>query len=111
MGFDAPENANYAAVIVKVPEPVTVLGLDNLVAVPLYGYQALTQKDGTQAGDLRVLFMAETQLDADYPAENNLFRNAMLNRDGGETGYLEPNGGVKTIRLRKNTSNALLMPL
>ncbi|WP_195167160.1 RNA ligase family protein [Mycobacteroides abscessus] len=111
MSFDAPENPNYAAVVVKVPEPMTVPGLDNLVAVPLFGYQALTQKAGVQAGQLKVLFTAETQLDAEYARENNLFREATLNKDASETGYLEPSGRVKAIRLRKNNSNALLMPL
>lgn len=111
MSFDAPENANYAATIVKVPEPVTLPGLDNLVGIPIFGYQALTQKNGVQAGDLKVLFLAETQLDNEYARENNLYREATLNKDANETGYLEPNGRVKAIRLRKNNSNALLMPL
>lgn len=111
MKFDAPENPNYAAVVVKVPEPMAVPGLDNLVAVPLFGYQALTQKAGIKAGELKVLFTAETQLDAEYARENNLFREATLNKDASETGYLEPSGRVKAIRLRKNNSNALLMPL
>ncbi|OYN81738.1 RNA ligase family protein [Mycolicibacterium sphagni] len=111
MSFDIPENVNYAATIVKVPEPLRVVGLDNLVAIPLFGFQSLTQKADIKAGDLRVLFTAETQLDTEYAAENNLFREATLNRDANETGYLEPNARVKAIRLRKNNSNALLMPL
>ncbi|AXH67893.1 RNA ligase [Mycobacterium phage Bromden] len=110
MSLDAPESVNYAATIVQVPEPLSVVGLDNLLAVPLFGYQALTQK-GIKAGDLRVLFFAETQLDTEYARENNLFREATLNQDASETGYLEPNARVKAIRLRKNQSDALLMPL
>ncbi|SHX44169.1 RNA ligase [Mycobacteroides abscessus subsp. massiliense] len=109
--IEPPVNANYAATIVQIPEPLSVVGLDNLVAVPLFGYQALTQKTGATAGDLKVLFTAETQLDAEYARENNLFREATLNRDANETGYLETNARVRAIRLRKNTSNALLMPL
>lgn len=111
MPFDAPANVNYAATIVRVPEPVTLPGLNNLVGIPLFGYQALTQKADIAAGDLRVLFTAETQLDTEYARENNLFRDALLNKDAGETGYLETNARVKAIRLRKNNSNALLMPL
>ncbi|SKL37052.1 RNA ligase [Mycobacteroides abscessus subsp. massiliense] len=109
--IEPPDNANYAATIVQIPAPLSVVGLDNLVAVPLFGYQALTQKAGTKAGDLRVLFTAETQLDAEYARENNLFREATLNKDANETGYLEMNARIRAIRLRKNTSNALLMPL
>ncbi|QFG10319.1 RNA ligase [Mycobacterium phage DyoEdafos] len=111
MSFDTPENVNYAATIVKLPQGLLLEGLDNLVGVPMFGYQALTQKEGYELGALRVLFMAETQLDADYARENNLFREATLNRDASETGYLEPNARVKAIRLRKHQSDALLMPL
>ncbi|ATG86500.1 RNA ligase [Mycobacterium phage Finemlucis] len=111
MSFDAPENANYAATIVKLPQGLLLDGLDNLVGVPMFGYQALTQKEGYELGALRVLFLAETQLDADYARENNLFREATLNRDASETGYLEPNARVKAIRLRKHQSDALLMPV
>ncbi|PJE24753.1 MAG: hypothetical protein CK431_04470 [Mycobacterium sp.] len=111
MTLTAPENVNYAATIVAVPEPVALPGLDNLVGIPLYGYQALTQKADIAAGDLRVLFTAETRLDTEYARENNLFRDTLLNKDAGETGYLENNARVKAIRLRKNNSNALLMPL
>lgn len=111
LSFDAPENPNYAAVIVQVPQPVTLEGLDNLVGVPLFGYQALTQKDGIKQGDLRVMFTAETQLDPEYARNNNLYRDAGLNADLDETGYLENNGRIKAIRLRKQASNALLMPL
>ncbi|AEF57270.1 RNA ligase [Mycobacterium phage Netyap] len=111
MSFDAPENANYAATIVKLPQGLLLEGLDNLVGVPMFGYQALTQKEGYELGALRVLFMAETQLDTEYARENNLFREATLNRDASETGYLEPNARVKALRLRKHQSDALLMPV
>ncbi|QFG14325.1 RNA ligase [Mycobacterium phage Tourach] len=111
MSFDAPENANYAATIVKLPQGVLLDGLDNLVGVPMFGYQALTQKEGYELGALRVLFMAETQLDTEYARQSNLFREATLNRDASATGYLEPNARVKALRLRKHQSDALLMPV
>lgn len=109
--FNAPENVNYAATVVKLPQGLMLPGLDNLVGVPMFGYQALTQKDGYKLDDLRVLFLAETQLDDEYAWANNLYRNAAINRDASETGYLEENRRVKAIRLRKHNSNALLMPL
>ncbi|MGH3953526.1 MAG: RNA ligase family protein [Mycobacterium sp.] len=111
MKFETPVNVNYAATIVRVPEPLTVLGLDKLVAIPMFGYQVLTQKDGIKAGDLRVLFVAESQLSEEYARLNNLHREATLNDDAGQTGYLEANRRVRAIRLRKNNSSALLMPL
>lgn len=111
MSFDAPANPNYAAVIVQVPEPVKVPNLDNLVGVPMFGFQALTQASEVKAGDLKVLFTAETQLRHEYACENNLYREATLNKDAEQAGYLEVNGRVKAIRLRKQQSDALLMPL
>lgn len=111
MSFDAPANPNYAAVIVQVPEPVKVPNLDNLVGVPMFGFQALTQASEVKAGDLKVLFTAETQLRHEYATENNLYREATLNKDAEQAGYLEVNGRVKAIRLRKQQSDALLMPL
>lgn len=110
MHFDTPKNINYAAQVIRVPVTVALPGLDNLVGVPVLGCQALTQKDGVAAGDLKVAFTAETQLSEQYASTNNLHRDATLNADG-ETGYLEKNRRIKAIRLRGNASNALLMPL
>lgn len=112
MALKPPESVNYAATIIKVPATVDLPGLDNLVGVPAFGFQALTQRAGVQHGDLRVLFVAGTQLDAEYASQNSLYRKSVgLNADYEADGYLEANGRVKAIRLRKHTSNALLMPL
>ncbi|WP_205868988.1 hypothetical protein [Mycobacterium colombiense] len=110
MKLDAPKNNNYAATIVCVRNLIELDGLDNLVGVPVLGHQALTQKD-VKHGQLRVAFTAETQLSEDFCAINNLYRDATLNKDPAETGYLEKNRRVRAIKLRGHTSNALLMPL
>ena len=101
---------NYAARIVRLPEPRTIDNLDNLVAIDLFGYTALTQRDA-KAGDLRVMFFAETQLSEEFARKSNLFRKVEFNESDTETGFLEVNRRVKAIRLRGNESNALLMPL
>ncbi|WP_301119851.1 RNA ligase family protein [Mycolicibacterium fortuitum] len=110
MKINPPANPNYAATIVKVPPTIKLDGLDNLVGVPLFGYQALTQNT-TQAGDLRVLFTAETELDFEYARENDLHRDESLNVTDGATGYLEKHRRIKAVKLRGHRSNALLMPL
>ncbi|WP_016887147.1 RNA ligase family protein [Mycobacteroides abscessus] len=107
--FDVPKNANYVATIVAVPEPVDLPGLDNLVGIPQFGYQALTTR-GISKGDLRVLFTAETQLSAEYVYENSLSRDKELNKSD-ETGYIERHRRIRAIKLRKHQSDALLMPL
>lgn len=106
------DSKNYAAVIVRVPEPYDVEGLDNLVGRTVFGSQILSQRvGGVETGELAVYFPAESALSQEYASANNLFRKSELNADKAENGYLEENGRVKAIRLRKVPSNALLMPL
>jgi hypothetical protein len=109
--LDPPVNNNYAAVIVRVPAMVDLPKLDFLAGVPVLGHQALTQRDGTQVGDLKVVLTAETQLSEDYCAINNLYRDETLNKDPAEKGYLEKNRRIRALKLRGHVSNALLMPL
>lgn len=110
MEFDAPKNPNYVATIVVVRNKVELAGLDNLVALPLLGYQALVSKD-TEIGTMGVLFTAESQVSLQFAYENNLHRHGDLNRDESAKGYLEDNRRIKAIKLRGHQSNALFMPL
>jgi hypothetical protein len=108
--LEIKDNANYAAIIVEVKHLVTLEGLDNLVAVPMFGYQALVSKD-TVLNERYVLLPTESQLSLEFAAYNNLHRHGDLNRDETATGYLEDNRRVRAIKLRGHNSNALLMPL
>ncbi len=110
MKLEIKDNANYTATVVKVRNLVELEGLDNLVAAPLLGAQALTTKD-VQVGDLYLLFTAETQLSQEYAQYNNLHRHPELNSSPEAKGYLEDNRRVKAIKLRGHRSDALLMPL
>lgn len=111
MKFDPIVNPSYVATIVRVePENLyAVPGLDNLLGYTKFGMQALASKD-TKPG-LYILFSTEVQLSLKYAYENNLHRDALLNRVKTELGYLEDNRRVKAIQLRKNRSESLLMPL
>lgn len=102
-------NKNYAVSVVAVGEPHDLPGLDNLVGISIFGLQALTTR-GIQAGDLRLLFVSEAQIGERFAHENDLNRKAEFNKTD-ETGFLEQNRRVRAIKLRKHTSNALLMPL
>lgn len=110
MKLDAPANANYAATVVRINTLVELPGLDNLVGVPVMGYQALTQR-GKNAGELAIAFTAETALSPAYMQHNNLHRDPEWNDDKSEKGYLEKNGRIRALKLRGHVSNALLMPL
>jgi len=105
-----PVNENYAATIVRVRSTVALPKCDNVVGVPIHGYQAIVSKD-IEVDELRVLFTAETQLSLAYAFHNNLHRHETLNKDLSAKGYLEDNRRVKALRFRGNASNALLMPL
>lgn len=111
MALKPPVSVNYAATIIKVPATVDLPGLDNLVGVPVFGFQALTQRAGVQHGDLRVLFVAGTQLSEEYARWNNLHRDPELNQEKTEKGYLEKNRRIRAMKMRGHVSNALLMPL
>lgn len=110
MKLEAPENANYAAVVVKVTAIVELDNCDNVVATPLLGFQAIVGK-GTQVGDLGVVFTAETQLSEEFARLNNLHRHGNLNADESAKGYLEDNRRVKALKFRGHRSDALFMPL
>lgn len=104
------KDTNYAATIVRVSSVHQLEGLDNLVALPFFGFQALVPKT-TQPGELGVLFTAETQLSDDFCSKNNLYRHSEKNENKEAKGYLEDNRRVRAIRLRGHTSSALFLPL
>lgn len=105
-----PENKDYAAYVVKLPEPVKLEGLDNLVGIQVLGSQALVSKD-TDYGDLALVFTAGTQISEEFAYRNNLHRHGDRNENQGETGYLEDNRHVRSMKLRGHTSSALVLRL
>ncbi len=105
-----PENKDYAAYIVKLPKPVTLEGLDNLVGLQVLGSQALVAKD-TDYGDLALVFTAGTQLSEEFAYKNNLHRHTDKNENQDEAGYLEDNRHVRALKLRGHSSSALIMRL
>ena len=110
MKHQAPENANYAAVVVRVNTIIPLEGCDNVVAIPALGYRAIVGKD-TEVGDMLVVFPAETQLSERYAMVNNLFRHSEKNADPTAKGYIEDNRRVRAMKFRGHRSDALAMPL
>lgn len=105
-----PENDNYAAVVTRVKSINTLENCDNVVGVPLFGFQAIVSKD-TNVGDIGIVFPAETQLSEEYVTQNNLFRQSELNADKEKAGYIENNRRVKAMKFRGHRSDSLFMPL
>jgi RNA ligase-like protein len=110
MKIETPENKNYVATVVRIKNTYKLDGLDNLVGVKFFGFQALMSKN-TEVDTLGVIFTAETQLSEEYTRKNNLYRHQELNEDSEVGGYIEDNRRVKAIRLKGHASNALFMPI
>jgi hypothetical protein len=104
------ENSNYCATVLRIHNLHDLEGLDNLLSVRAFNYQALVSKDH-QVGELGLLFTAETKLCNEFCSYNNLYRHSELNRDVNKIGYIENSGRVKAIKLKGNLSTALFMPL
>ena len=63
-------NENYSATVVNVNNLVDI-GLNTLLAFPIFGLQALVPKT-TKIGDKLLLFPAEVELSREYCKNNNL---------------------------------------
>ena len=110
MKLSPPVNENYAATVVRVRSLLPLQGLDNLKALPVFGYQALVDKT-TQLDDLLLVFPAETQLSELFCKKNNLYRHTSLNEDQTKQGYLDDNRRVRAIKIRGHRSDALVLPI
>jgi hypothetical protein len=104
------KNENYCATIIRIHSLHDLEGLDNLVAVRAFNYQALVSKDH-QIGELGILFTAETKLSDELCKSNNLYRKGELNKDPDKVGYMEQSGRVRALKLRGHLSTALFLPL
>ena len=100
--FTLTGSANYAAEVIRVFETQPLVGLDNLVGITVNGYQALVPKE-TKVGDTLLVFPAECQISEPFAREHNLMTD--------QGGYLANNRRVRAIKLRKQDSNALALPL
>lgn len=110
MKLEQPVNANYAAVVVQIAAINKLDNCDNVVGVPVLGYQAIVSKD-TQIGDIGIVFPAETQLSDEFCRVNNLYRHADKNVDPEAKGYIEDNRRVRAMRFRGHRSDALFLPI
>lgn len=110
LSFKEPKNPNYAAVVTTVRAINKLDNCDNVVGVPVFGYQAIVGKE-TEIDDLVIVFTAETQLSDEFVKANNLYRDATMNADPEKKGYIEANRRIRAIKFRGHRSDALVMPL
>jgi len=108
--IDKPANSNYCATVVELKAIIPLENCENVVATPIFGFQAIVSKDA-KVGDRGIVFTAETQLSDEFCFYNNLYRHADKNKDEGQKGYIEDNRRVKAIKFRGNVSNCLFLSL
>ena len=110
MEIKQPENPNYCATVVRLKTIIPLANCDNVVATPLFGYQAIVGKEH-KVGDIGIVLPAESRLSEEYCKANNLYRHAEFNVDPTQKGYIEDNRRVKAMKFRGNRSDCLFMPL
>ena len=110
MKLKVPKNSNYAAVVVQIKTIVQLENCDNVVAAQIMGNQVIVGKD-VQVGDVGLYFPLETQLTDTYLSNNNLYKDAELNKDRNQKGYFEKNGRIRCVKFRGNKSEGLFMPI
>lgn len=101
---------NYAAQVCKLPEKVTVTGLDNLVAVTYHGNTCLISKN-SDPNKLYLFFPTESQISHEFLSYNNLYKNSELNIDKNKKGFFEENRRVKTIKFKGVISSGFIIPI
>jgi hypothetical protein len=101
---------NYFGSVIKVEKLIALENCDNVVGLPIFGYQAIVSKE-TQVGDLLVVFPPECRLDDKFLSTNNMYRKSDMNADPTQKGYMESNGRIRAIKFRGQASNALAVPL
>lgn len=104
------DSQNYTAQVIKLPVKQTVVGLDNLVRVTVFGNDCLIGKDSPE-DELYLFFPSGTQLSEAFCKGNNLYRELQLNADPNEKGFFELNRRVKTIKFRGIISSGFVIPV
>ena len=112
MTIEIKSSDNYAAQIIRVPEPFKMPNSDRLYGIGAFGFTAIVDDSWVaREGELAVFFPAESQISEGFAWHANLHRHTDLNQDPTEAGYLEDNRRVRALKLRGNVSKALVLPL
>lgn len=103
----------YEAVVIKIDDE-NKAEHQTADALELYRYngnQIIIKKGMYNHGDLCLYFIPDTQISDWFLREHKLYRKNPDNPDEKWTGFFEPNGRVKILKLRKEYSNGFLFKL
>lgn len=104
------ENANYAAQVVRLPEPYKHPNADRLFLVNLNGNIVITGGNAKK-DDKYIYFPVESALAKEYLAYSNSFRLPELNRDKTTKGFWEAHCRCKAVKLRGQPSMGYIIPV
>lgn len=103
---------NYSATVIRVPKLRKAQNSDKLYIIDVMGITAIVDDSWIEReGELALLFPAEVRLEPGFMQANNLYRDSSLNKDQGQAGYIDTNRRVRSLKLRGNISNGLVLPL
>ena len=112
MNYEIKNEPNYAAQIITVPAPHKMPNSDKLYGITVFGITSIVDASWIEReGQLAVYFPPEVQLAENFVWANNLFRHGDLNANPAESGYIEDNRRVRSIKLRGNVSAGLILPI
>lgn len=84
---------------------------DRLDVATVFGMDTIVSKGTWKVGDPCVYFANGGVIAPEYLKLNNMYRHFNLNSDQSVTGYFEDSGRVKTMKLRGEMSDGVIMPL
>jgi hypothetical protein len=100
----------YLAKVIIANDIIPHPNADNLSLLRYNGTQFIVSKNLTP-GTIVVLFPEDGQLSEEFCRENNLFRNASLNRDKLKAGFFEESRRVRAQLFRKEKSYGFVAEL
>lgn len=103
----------YEAIVIKIDDKNKKphSDADSLELYEYNGNQIIIKKGMYSEGDLCLYFIPDTQISDWFLREHKLYRKNPDNPDEKWTGFFEPNGRVKLLKLRGEYSHGFLFKL
>lgn len=102
-------NINYLATIVDIKEFRPHPKADRLKLATVYGNTVITSISAEPG--MYCYFPIESALSKDFLAFTNSFRDKEMNKDNTKTGFFEPHGRIRALKLREMKSEGYIIPI
>lgn len=97
----------YIVSTISRHEPIE--GADKICKISLFGETLIVQKESNPVGTRGIVVDCLSVLDTQICHHLNMYRHSSLNSDQSKTGYIEDNGRVRAIALRKVKCSGLFL--